>query len=184
LTGPSLYTVGHGTLPSDDLVTLLREAGIAAIVDVRRVPRSAHNPQFDKAALSESLLEANLDYRWEAALGGWRSAQGWSRDGALRNRSFRNFAGYMRSREFRDAVRTLVCGSAQRPTTVLCSESVWWKCHRRLIADHAALVEGVSVVHLMHDGRLEAHRITEGARVDAAELFYDAGQMSLDAEHR
>jgi uncharacterized protein (DUF488 family) len=177
-----LYTVGHGTLSGDEFVTLLRDAGIAAAVDVRRVPKSRHNPQFTRETLEQRLAAAGADYRWEPLLGGWRSALGASPDQALRNRSFRNFAGYMRSPEFREAVARLVSGAGREPTAILCAESVWWRCHRRLIADHVSLVEGMRVLHLMHDGRLEPHRPTDGARVEGDDLFFDAGQLSSGVE--
>lgn len=176
----TLYTVGHGTADADELTTLLRGAGIAAVVDVRTAPGSRHNPDMTRSAMVEWLPAAGIGYRWERRLGGWRRDPPDSPDTALRNRSFAGYAAHMRSAEFGVALDEVLRDAAEQATTVLCSESVWWRCHRRLIADVAQLARDVPVRHLMHDGRATEHRPTDGVRLGAdGMLVYDAGQETL-----
>jgi uncharacterized protein (DUF488 family) len=166
-----LLSVGHGTHPADEFAELLRSAGVQQLVDVRIAPGSRRHPQFARDALAEWLP---VGYRWERRLGGFRRLPPDSPDVALRNDSFRAYAGYMRTPGFRAALRELLDGAAAERTAVMCSESVWWRCHRRLIADAATLLHGVDVRHLMPDGRLSPHPPTAGVRVAGAELIYDA----------
>jgi uncharacterized protein (DUF488 family) len=170
-----LYTVGHGTLDSKAFVALLRTAGIAHVVDVRRYPGSRRNPQFGREPLAATLTAEGIAYRWEEALGGRRSAQPDSPNVGLRDKSFRAYADHMASAPFRTAVRDLIAEAADAPTAVLCAESVWWRCHRRLVADHAVLVERIPVMHLHHDGRLDPHLPTDAARRDGPRVVYDVG---------
>jgi len=174
--GP-LWTVGHGTVDGEGLAALLVTAGIAAVVDVRRYPGSRRDPTVAREALAVTLPAHGLAYRWDERLGGRRTAPPGSPDVALRHPSFAGYAAHMRTPAFTDAVDELLAATV--PTTVLCSESVWWRCHRRLIADHVVLVRGVPVTHLMHDGRHPAHRTTDGVRLAGGELVYDAGQEPL-----
>lgn len=176
----ALFTIGHGTADPDELTRLLQEAGVAAVVDVRAAPGSRHNPDMKRTAMSNWLPAAGIGYRWDERLGGWRRAPPDSPDTALRNRSFAGYAGHMREPEFAAAINELL--ATDGPTTVLCSETVWWRCHRRLIADFVALTQHVPARHLMHDGQTQAHRPTQGARLrDDGLLVYDAGQEPLPA---
>jgi uncharacterized protein (DUF488 family) len=170
-----IHTVGHGTLPAADLTALLQETALEALVDVRSYPGSRHNPQFNREALESWLPEHGLAYSWQRELGGRRPAQPDSRHTALRNDAFRGYADHMESEEFTAGVERLLAESAVRQTAVMCSESVWWRCHRRLLADHLVLVRDVEVVHLMHDGRRTPHAITDGARRDGDTVVYDVG---------
>ncbi|MGH3487308.1 MAG: DUF488 family protein [Actinopolymorphaceae bacterium] len=175
-----ILTVGHGTASAAGLAALLRTAGVRLLVDIRTAPGSRRNPQVARSALEEWLPEHGIDYRWERRLGGWRKAPADSPDVALQQRAFAGYAAHMRTAEFAAAVDALLAGAADRRTTVMCAESVWWRCHRRLLADHLVLVRDVHVRHLFHDGRLEAHRPTDVARVGADGLLvYDAGQQTL-----
>jgi uncharacterized protein (DUF488 family) len=179
-----IYTVGHGTLPADEFTSLVENAGLEAIVDVRSYPGSRHNPQFNREALESWLPEGGLGYSWQRELGGRRPAQPASQHTALRNDSFRGYADHMESDEFAAGVERLLTQAARRETAVMCSESVWWRCHRRLLADHLLLVRDVEVVHLMHDGRRTPHAITDGARRDGNTVVYDVGTtgaLDLDA---
>lgn len=169
-----LFTVGHGTADRDQLQQLLTTTGIRELVDVRTAPGSRRNPDVARQAMARWLPEHHIGYRWERRLGGWRKAPPDSPDTALRNRSFAGYAAHMRTGEFLEAIRDLLSESHDRATTVLCSESVWWRCHRRMIADFVVLSAQVPVLHLMHDGRLQEHLPTDGARVrDDGLLVYD-----------
>jgi uncharacterized protein (DUF488 family) len=169
-----LFTLGHGTADRDQLLQLLNTAEIRELVDVRTAPGSRRNPDVARQAMARWLPEHHIGYRWERRLGGWRKAPPDSPDTALRNRSFAGYAAHMRTAEFLDAIRDLLGGSADRLTTVLCSESVWWRCHRRMIADFVVLSAQVPVFHLMHDGRLHEHGPTDVARLRSDGLLvYD-----------
>jgi uncharacterized protein (DUF488 family) len=176
-----IHTVGHGTLPADDFSALVRTAGIAEVADVRSYPGSRHNPQFNRDVMADWLADDDVAYSWQRALGGRRRARPDSRHPALRNDAFRGYADYMETAEFLGGVAHLLAEAATSETVVMCSESVWWRCHRRLLADHLVLVDDVEVVHLMHDGRRTPHPITEGARRDGDTVVYDVGATgSLD----
>ena len=172
---PAIHTIGHGTASEEALTTLLEGAGVRRVVDIRSYPGSRRNPQFGRAAMEEWLPEAGLDYRWQRELGGRRRPVEGSRHLALRNESFRAYADHMATPEFLAGVDDLLAGAAAEPTAVLCSESVWWRCHRRLLADHLVLTRGVTVTHLMHDGRDTTHAPTEGVRFEGDRLVYDVG---------
>ncbi len=172
----TLFTVGHGTLPQDDFVSLIHAAGIDAIVDVRTAPGSRRHPHFRRQAMEEWLPLAGVHYRWEPALGGLRKPSPDSPNVALRNSSFRAYADHMGTPEFVAALHRVLTEAAARPTAVMCAETLWWRCHRRLLSDFAVLVGKVDVRHLVHDGRLVEHRATEGVRVDGDHLAYDLGE--------
>jgi uncharacterized protein (DUF488 family) len=171
----ALHTVGHGTLPADTFTELLRDADLAKVVDIRSFPGSRHNPQFAREAMERWLPEADLGYEWLRELGGRRRPQPDSRHTALRNDAFRAYADHMETAEFRHGVEELVDDPELDRTAVMCSESVWWRCHRRLLADHLVLVRNIDVVHLMHDGRRTPHVVTEGARRADDHVVYDVG---------
>jgi uncharacterized protein (DUF488 family) len=173
---PRLWTVGHGTAAAEELVALLAGAGVEQVVDVRTAPGSRRHPQFRREAMAAWLPEAGIGYRWERALGGWRKPDPASTvNHVLRHPGFRGYADYMRTPPFWAAVDGLLAGAAEVPTAVLCSESLWWRCHRRLLADAAVLLRGAAVLHLGHDGRVEPHRLTDGVRRDGDLLAYDVG---------
>ncbi len=170
----TLFTLGHGTAGREQLAELLQGAGIESVVDVRTAPGSRRNPDVARSELARWLPEHGVGYRWERRLGGWRRDPVDSPDTGLRNRSFAGYAAHMRTAEFLTAVDEVLDAAAGQPTTVLCSESVWWRCHRRLIADFAVLARDVPVSHLMPDGRLSEHRATDVARRgDDGLLVYD-----------
>jgi uncharacterized protein (DUF488 family) len=169
-----LFTVGHGTAGRDQLLQRLQQAGIRALVDVRTAPGSRRNPDVARETMARWLAEGGIDYRWEPRLGGWRTPPANSPDTCLRNRPFAGYAAHMRTPEFLDAVHELLEGAAQRPTTVMCAESLWWRCHRRLIADFVVLSAGVPVVHVMPGGQVEPHRPAGAARLrEDGLLVYD-----------
>jgi uncharacterized protein (DUF488 family) len=175
-----LLTVGHGTLGAEELTQLLREAGVESLVDIRTAPGSRRSPHLHRLELAQWLPESGVDYRWDPALGGFRKPQSDSPNIRLRNSSFRGYADYMETPPFWEALDAVVAESGARRVVVMCSESVWWRCHRRLVADAATLARAVGVEHLMHDGRLVPHRPTEGVRLtEDGRLRYDGGEESL-----
>jgi uncharacterized protein (DUF488 family) len=173
-SGP-LHTFGHGTLAAEAFASLLEDAQIGCIADVRSFPGSRHNPQFAREKMERWLPEAGIDYVWIRELGGRRRSIGASRHIALRNDAFRSYADYMETPEFLAGVEALLAVAESVPTAAMCSESVWWRCHRRLLADHLVLVRGIEVVHLMHDGRVTPHAPTSGVRLEGDHLVYDVG---------
>jgi uncharacterized protein (DUF488 family) len=175
-----LITFGHGTASADRIAELLLSAGVSAVVDVRIAPGSRRNPQVARAALERWLPGHGISYRWEKPLGGFRRPAPDSPDMAWREDAFRGYAGHMRRPEFLAAIDDVLAQAATQRLAVMCSESVWWRCHRRLIADFAEIARGVPVRHLMHDGRLAAHRPSPGVRLRADGLLvYDGGQEQL-----
>lgn len=162
----TLLTVGHGTAAADELAALLRGAGIEVLVDVRTVPKSRRHPQFWREEMERWVPElSGSAYVWERALGGFRKPNAASANVALRHPAFRAYADYMETAAFVDALDALTARLTTERTAVMCSESLWWRCHRRLISDAAVLLRGVHVEHLMHDGKLRPHIPTAGSRV-------------------
>lgn len=170
-----VLTVGHGTLTADAFVGLLQGAGVRRVVDVRSFPGSRRNPQHGQAELERTLGDAGIGYTWLHRLGGRRRPSEGSRHVALRHEAFRAYADHMETDEFHGGVDELLALAAAEQVVVLCSESVWWRCHRRLLSDHLVLVRGIDVVHLMHDGRHTPHVPTAGVRVEGRRLVYDGG---------
>ncbi len=176
----SLITFGHGTASAERIAELLGSAEVTALIDVRTVPGSRRHPQVARAELERWVPGHGMSYRWEKRLGGFRRPAADSPDVAWREDGFRGYAGHMRGPDFAAAIDEVLTQAAGQPVAVMCSESVWWRCHRRLIADFAEIARGVPVRHLMHDGRLEAHRRSPGVRLRADGLLvYDAGQEQL-----
>lgn len=177
---PPLLTIGHGTSTQDELARRLADAGIELLVDVRTAPGSRRLPHVKRERMQEWVPAVGVHYRWEQRLGGFRKAPPDSPDTAIRNDSFRAYAAYTRSPEFGAAVDDLLVDVASGTTAVMCAESVWWRCHRRMIADYVILVRGVDVRHVMPDGRIAEHRPTDGVRVrDDGLLVYDGGEPPL-----
>jgi uncharacterized protein (DUF488 family) len=172
-SGTRIWTIGHGNASAAAFVGLLEAAGIETVVDVRRFPGSRRHPHFGRDEMVAWLAAAGRDYRWMEGLGGRRRVRTESPNVALRNRPFRAYADHMSSPEFVGAVDGLLDIAGASPSAVLCSESVWWRCHRRLLADHLVLIEEVDVAHVFHDGRITAHPITPGARRMGRQVVYD-----------
>jgi uncharacterized protein (DUF488 family) len=177
---PVLLTFGHGAASAQQITSLLRGAEVSVVVDIRTAPGSRRHPHVARAELQRWLPEAGIGYRWDRRLGGLRAPEPDSPDVAFEVGSLRGYAAHMRSPVFRLAVDQLLELSGARGTAVLCAESLWWRCHRRMVADFVTAARGVPVSHLMHDGRLEEHRLSPGLRLrDDGLLVYDGGQPTL-----
>ena len=169
-----LLTVGHGTLTQDEIAALVQGAGIARVVDVRTVPKSRTHPWVWSERMAIWIpAEAGAEYVWERDLGGFRTPQPTSHHTALRNPSFRGYADYMETERFLSALNSLVESLPHRKTAIMCSETLWWRCHRRLISDAAVLLHEIAVQHLMANGRTQQHALTQGVRRDGDTLRYD-----------
>lgn len=178
---PTLWTVGHGTLAAAGFAALLRDAAIEAVVDVRRFPGSRRNPQFGSDQMAAWLSEAGVSYEWAPSLGGRRKPSADSPNTGLRNAQFQAYADHMAGAEFHDGVARLLVVAGDRNVAVMCAESLWWRCHRRLLADHLVLVERCAVEHVMHDGRRSTYPVTAGARAVDDLVFY-GGDVRLPLE--
>jgi uncharacterized protein (DUF488 family) len=166
-----IRTVGHGTLAEPDFAELLHRADVRDVVDIRSFPGSRRNPQFGREEMARWLPASRLTYSWCPSLGGRRRAVPDTQHVALRHPAFGAYADYMETPEFLDGIKDLLAMGDD--VVVMCSESLWWRCHRRLVADHLTLLHGVEVLHVMHDGRCPPHRPTEGVRVAQGRLLYD-----------
>jgi len=175
----ALLTIGHSTHPIEEFLAMLEAHGVDVLADVRTVPRSRHNPQFNREVLPGSLQEAEIRYVSMPSLGGLRRAQPDSVNAGWRNASFRGYADYMQTAEFRENLEKLIDLSQETQAAIMCAESVPWRCHRSLIAD-ALLVRGVPVEHIMSAASVKAHTLTSFAQVEGTRLTYPADQAALD----
>jgi uncharacterized protein (DUF488 family) len=163
-----VFTIGHGTRPVEELVACLEEAGVKTLVDVRRFPSSRRNPQFAHVALAEALRGARIDYRHALELGGRRSGEpGEERFGCITTAAFRSYAARMGRPEWQDALGQAL----ESPTPCfMCAETLWWRCHRRFIAE-LLFARGHSVVHLVRPGERRPHRLSDEAEVRGGRLY-------------
>jgi uncharacterized protein (DUF488 family) len=181
MTNP-FFTIGHSTRPIDEFVALLMTAEVKLVVDVRTVPRSRTNPQFNRDALPASLAAHGIAYEHFAALGGLRGKQpGVSPDvnAFWENASFHNYADYALSEEFRSGLEKLRALGRTTPSTVMCAESLWWRCHRRIIADYL-IAAGEEVFHILGLGHVEPAHLMPAARIEPnGALTYPPAQIRL-----
>jgi uncharacterized protein (DUF488 family) len=172
----ALFTVGHGTASEGELLDRLALGGVRRLVDVRTAPGSRRHPHLAGDRMASWLPDAGVAYRWDPRLGGFRRPAPDSPDVVWQNLSFRGYAGHLRTAQARAALRDLIDDGAAEPTAFLCSETVWWRCHRRLVADALVLVHDVAVRHLL-PRRVAEHRPTPGARLhgrlDGTVIVYD-----------
>ncbi len=164
-------TVGHSTRQLEAFIELLRTHGVTCVVDVRTIPRSRHNPQFNRETLPDALTPAGIRYRHMPGLGGLRHPRPDSQNTAWRNASFRGFADYMQTPEFADHLNSLIDLAGTERIALMCAESLHWRCHRSLIAD-ALLARGVQVEHILDRAHRQAHTLTPWARVDGVQVTY------------
>lgn len=166
-----IFTVGHSTRSAEEFVALLKAHRIGLLVDVRTVPRSRHNPQFNRDTLPETLRKAGIEYLHLAELGGLRKARADSMNTGWRNLSFRGFADYMETPEFEKGLARLTNPAETRRAAVMCAEAVPWRCHRSLIGD-ALVARGAEVFELSSMTRAQPHKMTPFARIEGTRVSY------------
>lgn len=183
MTFPSrLWTIGHSTHSIEAFLSMLESHGIKALADVRRHPGSRRHPQFNAEVLREALAARAIEYVSFHELGGRRPPRPDSRNTAWRNASFRGYADFMETPEFRAFMQRLNELAERTPTAVMCAESLWWKCHRALISDWEK-AHDVEVLHILSENKVETHPYTSAARIIGGELSYrDSGADATTAE--
>jgi len=174
-----IWTIGHSTRKIEDFIAALEAHGIKLLVDVRSMPGSKRYPQFNKETLAKSLQEHGIHYEHFAELGGRRKPRSDSRNTAWRSPSFRGYADYMETEEFRRGVDRLVdLANEAGPTTMMCAEAVWWRCHRALISDFLK-ARGTEVTHIVDAKKTETHPFTSAARIVDGALSYTSDRDRL-----
>lgn len=166
-----ILTIGHSTRAIEDFLDILRAQSVTRVVDVRTIPRSRRNPQFNQESLSESLKESAIDYIPMKQLGGLRHPKADSPNMGWRNSSFRGFADYMQTQEFAEGIDQLIGLAQDGQVAIMCAEVLPWRCHRRLIAD-ALLVHGVQVEHIMTIKTRSKHTMTKWAHIEGTQITY------------
>lgn len=167
----AVYTIGHSTRDLDEFVGLLQQNDIEVVVDVRSFPGSRKFPQFNKESLEVTLPERWIEYVHFKQLGGRRRVKPDSRNTAWRNESFRAYADYMETAEFREGIEDLLDIAEEKRPVIMCSEAVWWRCHRSMISDYLKAA-GVTVLHIMGDDKLVEHPFTAVAKIRDGRLDY------------
>ena len=177
-----LFTVGHSTRSIEQFVELLQSNGVKQLLDIRTIPKSRRNPQFNTDSLARSLIQSGIDYVHLKSLGGLRRPHKNSVNDGWRNASFRGYADYMQTPEFGAAIGQVIHLASQKPTALMCAEAVPWRCHRSLVAD-ALLVRGIEVLEIVGAAAPKEHKLTAFAAVNGAQLSYPkqakAGQLLL-----
>ena len=173
---PSVLTIGHSTRTLEEFITLLKAHGVRRVIDVRTVPRSRHNPQFNRETLPSSLKPAEIDYTHMAGLGGLRRPHPNSSNTGLKNDSFRGFADYMQTREFETSLEELIKLAKKERVALMCAEAVPWRCHRSLIAD-VLVARGIPTEHIMCATRRDLHSIRPFAAVIDGVVSYPANKV-------
>jgi uncharacterized protein (DUF488 family) len=177
-----VFTIGHSTRPIEEFIGLLQAHAVSRIVDVRTIPRSRHNPQFNQDSLPDSLKKAGLGYVHMPGLGGLRHAKrGSIKNAAWRNASFRGYADHMQTPEFEQKLEELIQLAKQEQIAIMCAEAVPWRCHRSLIAD-ALLVRGIRTEDIMGRTRRTIHTLTAFAKFRGKALTYPAEHSELPKE--
>jgi uncharacterized protein (DUF488 family) len=171
----SIFTIGHSTRPLEEFIEILKSHDIGIVVDIRTIPRSRHNPQFNRENLPASLETAKIGYRHLPGLGGLRRPNTDSPDTGWQNASFRGFADYMQTPEFGENLASLIDVAKGNTIVLMCAEAVPWRCHRSLIAD-ALAVKGISVTHLLRLTSTRPHHITPWAKINGSSITYPPGE--------
>ncbi len=168
---PEIYTIGHSTHPIDEFIRILQTFGVEMIADVRTIPKSRHNPQFNQEELQAALQKSGIDYLHLAGLGGLRHTTKSSPNTAWKNASFRGYADYMQTPEFSIALGQLIELAQEKRMAIMCAEAVPWRCHRSLIGD-ALLVRNLQVTDILSEKSSQAHKMTSFAKVNGLTITY------------
>jgi uncharacterized protein (DUF488 family) len=177
-----MFTVGHSNRTLDQFIELLTAHQVSLLVDVRTIPRSRHNPHFNRETLPQMLATQGVAYEHLPGLGGLRHARKDSVNTGWRNDSFRGYADYMQTEEFERNLAVLrELDTQQRTTVIMCAEAVPWRCHRSLIAD-ALMIRGVPVMHILSSAKAEPHQLTSFARVEGTRIIYPRPDPELFSE--
>ena len=174
----TIFTIGHSTHPIDHFIDLLQAHGVKQLIDIRTIPKSRRNPQFESEALAASMRDAPICYVHMKDLGGLRHPRQDSINTGRRNDSFRGYADYMQTEEFAAALACAIGLAKQRPTALMCAEAVPWRCHRSLVAD-ALSVRGIRVLEIIGPAKPKEHVRTPFARVCGTQIIYPADQQNL-----
>jgi uncharacterized protein (DUF488 family) len=176
-SAPVILTIGHSNRPIDEFLELLRAHSVERLFDIRTIPRSRHNPQFNTGALAESLYHAGIEYIHVPELGGLRHASKNSVNAGWKNASFRGYADYMQTPEFDAALARLIEAASGKRSAIMCAEAVPWRCHRSLVAD-ALTARGIAAEHIMSAKKRDPHSLTPFATLDGARVTYPAPHES------
>ncbi|MGB3393482.1 MAG: DUF488 domain-containing protein [Stenotrophomonas sp.] len=174
----TLWTIGHSTRGWEEFLALLATQRIEAIADVRRFPGSRRHPWFASETMAANLPASGVDYLWLPQLGGRRRVQPGSPNGGWRNAAFQGYADHLQSAEFADGLQRLLQLAERRRTALMCAEALWWRCHRRLIADVLS-ERGIAVLHILDAGHVQPHVLSESAQVVDGRLIYPPPQQDL-----
>ncbi|HVW65501.1 MAG TPA: DUF488 domain-containing protein [Nitrosospira sp.] len=181
LPGPMVCTIGHSTHPLEEFLDLLRDNEVKHVLDVRTMPRSRQNPQFNKETLPRSLQTAGIGYSHLPGLGGLRHARKDSFNDGWRNASFRGYADYMQTQEFAANVEAVAELAGRERCALMCAEAVPWRCHRSLIAD-ALILRGIQVEDIIGKGARKLHSMTPWARIDGLKITYPSPQREAQED--
>jgi len=174
---PTVFTIGHSTKTLESFIGLLKENSVKKVVDIRTLPRSRHNPQFNRETLPDHLKASRIGYIHITGLGGLRHTRSDSLNTGWRNSSFRGFADYMQTEEFERSLERLIQLANRHQVALMCAEAVPWRCHRSLVAD-ALKVRGINVEHIMSSKKRQPHELTPWARVDGIQITYPPAEKS------
>ena len=175
----TVFTIGHSTRTAEEFVEILDAFEVRLLVDIRTIPRSKRNPQFEGTTLERTLRERGFNYLHMRALGGLRHPKKDSVNGGWRNESFRGYADYMQTSEFGEALAQLMKRASEERTAIMCAEAVPWRCHRSLVGD-ALIVRGVEVIDILSATKSQEHRLTAWARVEGTRVTYPPSAESSD----
>jgi uncharacterized protein (DUF488 family) len=170
-TKPVIYTIGHSTNPREEFLAILKAHAIELVADVRTIPKSRHNPQFNSEAMAMSLPENGIAYQHMQKLGGLRRPRRDSPNRGWENASFRGFADYMQTADFEEGLKNLIAIAQKKKTAIMCAEAVPWRCHRSLIGD-ALLVRGITVIDIISASSVKAHTLTPWAKLMGTVITY------------
>jgi uncharacterized protein (DUF488 family) len=178
-----IFTIGHSTRPIDEFIALLSSNGVKRLIDIRTIPKSRHNPQFNGDSLGRALERAGMEYVHLKELGGLRRARSDSPNAGWRNASFRGYADYMQTEEFEKAMARAIELAGERSSALMCAEAVPWRCHRSLVAD-ALLVRGIEVLEIVSASPPKPHKLTPFARARGTRITYPADDTNSLFESR